>query len=206
MSGLIGKKIGMTSYFDADGKSVGCTLVEVGPCVVTHVKTNEKDGYKAVQLGYSEKKEKSTTQSLVGHFKKANTTPKAKLAEFKTFDKALTLGDTLLASDVFTEGDFIDAIGTSKGKGFQGVVKRHGFAGVGGQTHGQHNRLRHAGSIGSCSFPARVFPGVRMAGRMGTQRTKVQNLQVLKIYPEKNLLVLSGSLPGAINSFVILEK
>lgn len=206
MSGLIGKKIGMTSYYDAEGKAVGCTLVEVGPCVVTHVKTTEKDGYKAVQLGFSEKKEKNTPQSMVGHFKKANTTPKAKLAEFKTFEKELSLGDTLTVGDVFVEGDFIDAIGTSKGRGFQGVVKRHGFNGVGGQTHGQHNRARHAGSIGSCSFPARVFPGIRMAGRMGNQRTKVQNLQVLKLYPEKNLLVLSGSLPGSINSFVILEK
>jgi large subunit ribosomal protein L3 len=206
MSGLIGKKIGMTSYYDAEGKAVGCTLVQVGPCVVTQVKTTEKDGYKAVQLGFSEKKEKNTAQSLVGHFKKANTTPKAKIAEFKTFEKSVNLGDTLTVSDVFVEGDFIDAIGTSKGKGFQGVVKRHGFQGVGGQTHGQHNRLRHAGSIGSCSFPARVFPGIRMAGRMGNQRTKVQNLQVLKLYPEKNLLVVSGALPGAINSFVILEK
>ncbi len=196
----------MTSYFDTEGKSVGCTLIEVGPCVVTHVKTTEKDGYKAVQLGFSEKKEKSTPQSMVGHFKKANTTPKAKLAEFKTFDKEVSLGDTLKVADVFVEGDFVDAIGTSKGKGFQGVVRRHGFQGVGGQTHGQHNRLRHAGSIGSCSFPARVFPGIRMAGRMGNQRTKVQNLKVLKLYPEKNLLVLSGSLPGSINSFVILEK
>lgn len=206
MSGLIGKKIGMTSYYDAEGKAVGCTLVEVGPCVVTHVKTTEKDGYQAVQLGYSERKEKNTPQSLVGHFKKANTTPKAKLAEFKTFEKALNLGDTLSVGDVFVEGDFIDVVGTSKGRGFQGVVKRHNFNGVGGQTHGQHNRARHPGSIGSCSFPARVFPGIRMAGRMGNQRTKVQNLQVLKLYPEKNLLVVSGSLPGSINSFVILEK
>lgn len=206
MSGLIGKKIGMTSYYDAEGKAIGCTLVEVGPCVVTHVKTTEKDGYQAVQLGYSERKEKNTPQSLVGHFKKANTTPKAKLAEFKTFEKALNLGDTLTVADVFVEGDFVDVVGTSKGRGFQGVVKRHNFSGVGGQTHGQHNRARHPGSIGSCSFPARVFPGIRMAGRMGNQRTKVQNLQVLKLYPEKNLLVVGGSLPGSINSFVILEK
>jgi len=196
----------MTSYYDAEGKAVGCTLVEVGPCVVTHVKTTEKDGYKAVQLGFSEKKEKNTSAALIGHFKKANTTPKSKLAEFKTFGKEVSLGDTLTVGDVFVEGDFIDAIGTSKGRGFQGVVRRHGFSGVGGQTHGQHNRARHAGSIGSCSFPARVFPGIRMAGRMGNQRTKVQNLQVLKLYPEKNLLVLGGSLPGSINSFVILEK
>jgi large subunit ribosomal protein L3 len=206
MSGLIGKKIGMTSFYDANGKAIGCTLVEVGPCVVTHVKTKDKDGYAAVQLGYSDKKEKNTSQALSGHFKKANTTPKAKLVEFKTFEKQLNLGDTLSVSDVFVEGDFVDAIATSKGKGFQGVVKRHGFSGVGGRTHGQHNRARHAGSIGSCSFPARVFPGLRMAGRTGNQRTKVQNLQVLKLYPEKNLLLVSGSLPGSINSFVILEK
>ena len=206
MSGLIGKKIGMTSYYDAEGKAVGCTLVQVGPCVVTQVKTTEKDGYKAVQLGFSEKKEKNTAQSMTGHFKKANTTPKAKVAEFKVFDKQVSLGEVLNVTDIFSEGDFINAIGTSKGKGFQGVVKRHNFQGVGGQTHGQHNRLRHAGSIGSCSFPARVFPGIRMAGRMGNQKSKVQNLLVLKLYPEKNLLVLSGSFPGSINSFVILEK
>jgi len=206
MSGLIGKKIGMTSFYSNDGKAVGCTVIELGPCVVTQVKTVEKDGYNAVQLGFGEKREKSTTKGLSGHFKKASTTPKSKLVEFKTFEKSLNLGDTLSLSDVFAEGDFIDAIGTSKGKGFQGVVKRHGFAGVGGQTHGQHNRGRHAGSIGSCSFPARVFPGIRMAGRMGNQRTKVQNLQVIKVYPEKNMLVISGSLPGAKNSFVILEK
>ena len=206
MSGLIGKKIGMTSFYSNDGKAVGCTVIELGPCVVTQVKTAEKDGYNAVQLGFGEKREKSTTKGLAGHFKKANTTPKSKIVEFKSFEKSLSLGDTLSLADIFVEGDFVDAIGTSKGKGFQGVVKRHGFAGVGGQTHGQHNRGRHAGSIGSCSFPARVFPGIRMAGRMGNQRTKVQNLQVIKVYPEKNMLVLSGSLPGAKNSFVILEK
>ena len=157
MSGLIGKKIGMTTYFGEDGKSVSCTLVEVGPCVVTQVKSVEKDGYKAVQLGFSEKREKSTTKSLAGHFKKANTTPKSKLAEFKEFEKELSLGDSLNLTDVFAEGDFVDAVGTSKGKGFQGVVKRHGFSGVGGQTHGQHNRARHPGSVGSSSFPSRVF-------------------------------------------------
>jgi large subunit ribosomal protein L3 len=162
MSGLIGKKIGMTSFYDATGKAVGCTLVELGPCVVTQVKTQEKDGYKAIQLGYSEKKEKNTSQALVGHFKKANTTPKGKVAEFTTFEKEVSLGDTLKVEDIFVEGDFVDAIGTSKGRGFQGVVKRHGFAGVGGRTHGQHNRARHPGSVGSCSFPARVFPGIRM--------------------------------------------
>lgn len=205
MSGLIGKKIGMTSFYGADGKAVGCTVIELGPCVVTQIKTAEKDGYQAVQLGYGEKKEKTTTSSLIGHFKKASTTPKAKLAEFE-FDKEVSLGQTLTVTDIFAEGDFVDAIGTSKGKGFQGVVKRHGFNGVGGRTHGQHNRQRHAGSIGSCSFPARVFPGIRMAGRMGTDRVKVQNLQIVKVYAEKNLIVLSGSIPGAKNSFVAIEK
>ncbi len=196
----------MTRYYHAAGKAVGCTLVQLGPCVVTQVKTKEKDGYTAIQLGYNEKKEKNTSQALVGHFKKANTTPKGKVAEFKSFDKELSLGDTLKVEDIFVEGDFVDATGTSKGKGFQGVVKRHGFAGVGGRTHGQHNRARHPGSIGSCSFPARVFPGTRMGGRLGNQKTKMANLQVLKLYPEKNLIVISGSLPGSINSYVILEK
>jgi large subunit ribosomal protein L3 len=206
MSGLIGKKIGMTSYFNEEGKSLGCTVVELGPCVVTQIKTVETDGYKAVQLGYGDKKEKNTSLGLQGHFKRASTTPKQKVVEFKEFNTAATLGQVFNVSDIFVEGDFVDACGISKGKGFQGVVKRHGFAGVGGQTHGQHNRQRHAGSIGSCSFPARVFPGIRMAGRMGNQKTKVQNLKVLKIYPEKNVLVLSGSVPGANNSFLILEK
>ncbi|HXA02783.1 MAG TPA: 50S ribosomal protein L3, partial [Cytophagaceae bacterium] len=164
MSGIIGRKIGMTTVFGEDGKSIPCTLIEAGPCVVTQIRSVEKDGYKAVQLAYGEKREKSTTKALAGHFKKAATTPKIKLVEFKEFEKEFTLGDKIVVSDIFNVGDFIDAIGTSKGKGFQGVVKRHGFAGVGGQTHGQHNRARHAGSIGSCSYPARVFPGMRMAG------------------------------------------
>ncbi|MCS6824210.1 MAG: 50S ribosomal protein L3 [Cytophagaceae bacterium] len=206
MSGLIGKKIGMTRYFDNDGRSFGCTVVEVGPCVVTQLKTLEKDGYNAVQLGFGEKKEKNTSKALIGHFKKSGTTPKAKVAEFKDFSKSVNLGDILNVADIFSEGDFVDVIGTSKGRGFQGVVKRHGFSGVGGQTHGQHNRQRHPGSVGSCSFPARTFPGLRMAGRMGNQRVKVQNLQVLKLFPEKNLMLISGSLPGANNSFVIIEK
>jgi len=207
MSGLIGKKIGMTSiYNDADGKSIAATLLEVGPCVVTQVKSQERDGYAAVQLGFGEAKEKNVTKPLKGHFKKAGTTVKAKLVEFKSFDKELALGQTLVASDVFENGDFIDVVGTSKGKGFQGVVKRHSFSGVGGQTHGQHNRGRHPGSIGACSFPARVFKGMKMAGRTGTQRVKVNNLQVLKLYPEKNLLLVSGSVPGSNNSYVILEK
>ena len=205
MSGIIGKKIGMTSLYNADGTALACTLIEAGPCVVTQVKTVEKEGYSAIQLGYGEKKEKHTTQPLLGHFKKAGTTPKKKLVEFKSFETALNLGETVNA-DLFAEGDFVDAIGTSKGKGFQGVVKRHGFAGVGGQTHGQHNRGRHPGSIGACSFPSRVFKGIRMAGRTGGNRVKVQNLQVLKVYTEKNLIVVSGSIPGAKNSYVILEK
>lgn len=205
MSGIIGKKLGMTSLYNADGSAVACTLIEAGPCVVTQVKTVETDGYEAVQLGFGEKKEKQTTKPLQGHFKKAGTTPKRKLVEFKTFEDSLKLGD-LIAVGIFAEGDFVDVIGTSKGRGFQGVVKRHGFSGVGGQTHGQHNRGRHPGSIGACSFPSRVFKGLRMAGRMGNDRVKVQNLKILKVYPEQNLLVVSGSLPGAKNSFVIIEK
>ncbi|MES2730284.1 MAG: 50S ribosomal protein L3 [Bacteroidota bacterium] len=206
MSGIIGKKIGMTSIFGADGQYVACTLIEAGPCVVTQVKNVDTDGYEAVQLGYGEKKEKHTTKPMIGHFKKANTTPKRKLVEFKGFKETLNLGDTIQVQDVFAEGEFLDAVGTSKGKGFQGVVKRHGFAGVGGATHGQHNRLRHPGSIGACSFPSRVFKGLRMAGRMGGNRVTVENLRVLKVIPEQNLLVLSGSIPGAKNSLVILEK
>jgi large subunit ribosomal protein L3 len=206
MSGIIGKKIGMTTVFGEDGKSIPCTLIEAGPCVVTQIRSVEKDGYKAVQLAFGEKREKSTTKALAGHFKKASTTPKLKLAEFKEFEKEFNLGDTIVLSDIFNVGDFIDAIGTSKGKGFQGVVKRHGFAGVGGQTHGQHNRARHAGSIGSCSYPARVFPGMRMAGRLGNARVKIQNLKVVRVMADKNLIVISGAVPGANNSFVILEK
>lgn len=205
MSGIIGKKIGMTSLYNNDGTIVPCTLIEAGPCVVTQVKTVETDGYSAIQLGFGDKKEKHTTKPLIGHFAKANTAPKRKVVEFKSFENALTLGETINA-EIFAEGDFVDAIGTSKGKGFQGVVKRHGFGGVGGQTHGQHNRGRHPGSIGACSFPARVFKGIRMGGRMGGNRVKVQNLQVLKVISDKNLIVVSGSIPGAKNSFVILEK
>jgi large subunit ribosomal protein L3 len=205
MSGIIGKKIGMTSLFDADGRNIACTVIEASVNVVTQIKTVEKDGYSAIQLGYGDRKEKHTTKALAGHFKKAGTTPKKKLVEFRYFEKSLSLGEAIDVS-LFIEGDFIDAIGTSKGKGFQGVVKRHGFAGVGGQTHGQHNRARHAGSIGACSFPARVFKGTRMAGRMGNDRVKVQNLRVLKVMPQHNLIVVSGSVPGAKNSLVILEK
>ncbi|OIN59064.1 50S ribosomal protein L3 [Arsenicibacter rosenii] len=206
MSGLIGKKIGMTSVYNADGQALACTVIQTGPCVVTQVRTTEKDGYEAVQLGFGEKKEKHTNKPLQGHFKKAGTTPKRKLVEFKEFTTEFNLGDTLQVADVFGEGDFVDVVGTAKGRGFQGVVKRHGFGGVGGQTHGQHNRQRHPGSIGACSFPSRVFKGLRMAGRMGGNRVKVQNLKVLKVMPEQNLLVISGSVPGAKNSFVIIEK
>jgi large subunit ribosomal protein L3 len=205
MSGIIGKKIGMTSLYMEDGRALACTLIEAGPCVVTQVKTVATDGYDAVQIGYGEKKEKHTTKSLLGHFKKAKTTPKKKLVEFRSFEGTSNLGDVITVEG-FEIGSYIDAVGTSKGKGFQGVVKRHGFGGVGGQTHGQHNRGRHPGSIGACSFPSRVFKGLRMAGRTGGNRVKVQNLEILKIYPEKNLLVVSGSVPGAKNSYVIIEN
>jgi len=205
MSGIIGKKIGMTTFYAEDGASLACTVVEATPNVVTQVKTKEKDGYAAVQLGFGEKREKSTSKPLQGHFKKAGTTPRLKVVEFKTFTSELAAGQ-LVDLNIFVEGDFIDGIGTSKGKGFQGVVKRHGFAGVGGQTHGQHNRGRHPGSIGACSFPARVFKGLKMAGRTGGTRVKVQNLRILKLLPAKNLILVSGSLPGHNNSYVILEK
>ncbi len=207
MPGLIGKKIGMTSVFSADGKNVPCTVIEAGPCVVTQLRTVEKDGYAAVQLAYDETTEKHTSAPLSGHFKKAGTTPKRKLVEFKAdFAGELKLGDTVSLADVITDAvPFVDVVGTSKGKGFQGVVKRHGFAGVGGQTHGQHNRLRHPGSMGASSWPSRVFPGMRMAGHMGAERVKVENLQVLKVIPENNILVVKGSVPGAKGSYVIVE-
>ncbi|WP_166920449.1 50S ribosomal protein L3 [Thermonema lapsum] len=206
MPGIIGKKIGMTSIYGANGELIPCTVIEAGPCVVTQVKTIEKDGYKAVQLGFGERKEKNTPKPLLGHFQKAGTTPKMKLVEFKDFEKEFNLGDVVRIEDVFEEGEYVDVVGTSKGKGFQGVVKRHGFAGVGESTHGQHNRERAPGSIGASSFPSRVFKGKRMAGRTGNDRVTIQNLRVLKIYPEKNLILVSGSVPGAKNSFVILEK
>ncbi|WP_394991206.1 50S ribosomal protein L3 [Emticicia sp.] len=206
MSGIIGKKVGMTTIFNAEGQAVPCTLIEAGPCVVTQVRTEEKDGYTAIQLGYGEKKEKNTSRPLVGHFKKAGTTPKRKLIEFKEFEKQYALGETIRVEDVFAEGDFLDISGNSKGRGFQGVVKRHGFAGVGGQTHGQHNRGRHPGSIGACSFPSRVFKGVRMGGRMGNTRTTIQNLKVLKVMTEQNLIIVNGSIPGAKNSYITLHK
>src|SRR5690606_6258945 len=206
MSGLIGKKIGMTSLYGADEQALACTVIQAGPCVVTQVKTKESDGYNAVQLGFGERKPKHTTKPLLGHFQKASTTPKRKLVEFKYFQKQLQLGETLSVQDVFVEGEYVDVVGKTKGRGFQGVVERHGFAGVGGQTHGEHNRQRHPGSIGACSFPSRVFKGLRMAGRMGGNRVTIQNLRVLKVIPEQNLLVVSGSIPGAKNSFVIIEK
>ena len=206
MPGLIGKKIGMTSVFGADGKNIPCTVIEAGPCVVTQIRTVEKDGYAAVQLAYDEISEKHASKALKGHFEKAGTTPKRKLVEFKTdFAQELNLGDTLTVADVFGDVQFVDVVGTSKGKGFQGVVKRHGFAGVGGQTHGQHNRLRHPGSLGACSWPSRVFKGTRMAGHMGNARVKVFNLEVLKVMPENNLIVVKGSVPGAKGSYVIME-
>ncbi|HRH01257.1 MAG TPA: 50S ribosomal protein L3 [Bacteroidia bacterium] len=205
MSGIIGKKVGMTSIFGANGKNLPCTVIEAGPCVVTQVRTLEKDGYEAVQLAYDEKKEKNTSNALKGHFAKAGTTPKRKLAEFKGFEEPKALGDKV-GVEFFAEGDFVDVVGTSKGKGFQGVVKRHGFSGVGGQTHGQHNRLRAPGSMGASSWPSRVFPGMRMAGRMGGDRKKVQNLEVLKVIADKNLLIVKGSVPGAKGSYILLEK
>jgi large subunit ribosomal protein L3 len=206
MSGLIGKKIGMTSFFTQDGRSVGCTVVEAEPSFVSQIKSVDSDGYSAVQLAYGDCKEKSLSKAEIGHLAKAKVSAKRKLVEFRDFNVEVSLGQSLSLSDIFNEGDVVDAIGTSKGRGFQGVVKRHNFSGVGGQTHGQHNRLRHPGSIGACSFPARVFKGTRMAGRMGNNRVKVQNLEILKIYPEKNLLIISGAIPGAKNSFVVLEK
>ena len=209
MSGLIGKKIGMTSVFDAEGRNIPCTVIEAGPCVVTQIRTEETDGYAAVQLAYDEKKEKHTSAPLMGHFKKANTTPKRKLVEFANdFNKELQLGDTITVSDIFAEGEesWVDVTGISKGKGFQGVVKRHGFAGVGGQTHGQHNRLRAPGSLGASSWPSRVFKGMRMAGRTGGDRVKILNLKVIKVIPENNLILVKGSIPGAKGSYVIVEE
>lgn len=207
MSGLIGKKVGMTSIYDASGKNIPCTVVEAGPCVITQVRTVEIDGYEAIQMAFDEKKEKRTSKALKGHFAKAGTTPKKLVAEFTRFEKGhqKTFGDVLKA-DVFIEGEFIDVVGVSKGKGFQGVVKRHGFAGVGQATHGQHNRLRAPGSLGASSWPSRVFKGMRMAGRTGGNRVKMINLQVMKIDPEKNLIVVKGSVPGPNGSYLILER
>jgi large subunit ribosomal protein L3 len=205
MSGIIGRKIGMTSVFDNSGKQIPCTVIEAGPCVVTQVKTTEKDGYKAVQLAYGERKEKNTPAAQKGIFAKANTTPKAKVAEFKGFLTDLSLGQSIEV-DLFEVGEFVDVVGTSKGKGFQGVVKRHGFSGVGMQTHGQHNRLRAPGSLGASSDPSRVFKGMRMAGRMGGVRVKKTNLEILKVLKDQNLLVVKGSVPGHNGAFLLIEK
>ena len=206
MSGLIGRKIGMSSLFDEKGKNVPCTVLELGPCVVTQVKTKEKDGYDALQLGFEDKPIKKVNKSLSGHFNKAKVNPKKKLTEFKmNFEKDLKLGDTITVEH-FKEGEYVDVSAISKGKGFQGVVKRHGFKGVGQSTHGQHNRLRAPGSIGAASYPARVFKGMRMAGQTGAEKVKIQNLIVLKVMPEKNVLVVKGSVPGHKNSYVIVQK
>ena len=206
MPGLIGKKIGMTSVFDAAGKNLPCTVIEAGPCVVTQIRTVEKDGYAAVQLSYDDIKEKHASKPLQGHFKKAETTPKRKLVEFKNdFPMELKVGQVITLADLSEGVEWVDVTGTSKGKGFQGVVKRHGFQGVGGQTHGQDDRLRHPGSMGASSWPSRVFKGMRMAGHMGGDRVKVFNLQVIKVIPENNLLILKGSIPGAKGSYVIVE-
>ena len=205
MSGLIGKKIGMTSIFDENGKNIPCTVIEAGPCVVTQVRTKAVDGYEAFQLGFDDKTEKHATKADLGHFKKAGTSAKKKVVEFQEFEMEYKLGD-LITVDLFSEGEFVDVQGVSKGKGFQGVVKRHGFGGVGQATHGQHNRLRAPGSVGASSYPSRVFKGMRMAGRMGGDNVKVQNLRVLKVVAEKNLLVVKGAIPGCKNSYVIIQK
>lgn len=217
MNGLIGKKVGMTSIFTEAGKNVACTVVEVGPCVITQVKTEESDGYSSIQLGFAEAKEKNTSKGLLGHFEKANTTPKRKVVEFRNFDvdalaevdgkpTEVALGSTLTAEDVFIEGDKVHVVGISKGKGFQGVVKRYNFKGVNDATHGQHNRQRAPGSIGAASYPAKVFKGMRMGGRTGGKRIKMTNLEVLKIFPEKNLLLIKGAIPGHKGAFVVVEK
>ena len=205
MSGLIGRKIGMTSIFDENGKNIPCTVIEAGPCVVTQVRTKEVDGYEALQLGFDDKNEKHSTKAAVGHFAKAGTVAKKKVVEFQDFATEQKLGDVIDVS-MFVEGEFVDVQGVSKGKGFQGVVKRHGFGGVGQATHGQHNRLRAPGSVGASSYPSRVFKGMRMAGRMGGDNVKVQNLRVLKVVADKNLLVIKGCVPGHNNSYVIIQK
>ena len=206
MPGLIGKKVGMTSIYGASGKNIPCTVLEVGPCVVTQVRTLEKDGYSAVELGFGSRSEKNTSKAMLGHFKKAGVDPQRHLVEFKSFNDELQSGDTLKVEDVFNEGEYVSVIGTSKGKGFQGVVKRHGFAGVGQATHGQHNRLRAPGSIGAASYPARVFKGMRMAGQMGNSRVTIENLEVLKVLPEEGILVVKGAVPGHKGSTVVIRK
>lgn len=206
MPGLIAKKVGMTSIFDENGKNIACTLIQTGPNVVTQVKTVDTDGYTAIQVGFDEKKEKRTSAAMKGHFSKASTSPKRKVIEFRNPVMERQLGDELKMDEIFSEGEFVDVVGTSKGKGFQGVVKRHNFGGVGQATHGQHNRLRAPGAIGACATPSRVFKGLRMAGRTGGKRVKVMNLRVMKMYPQDGLILLSGAIPGAKNSYVILEK
>ena len=205
MSGLIGKKIGMTSLYDDEGNNLACTVIEAGPCIVTQVKNKDKDGYDSVQLGFLDKKEKKYTKSEIGHFKNAKTDPKQNICEFKNFNNELNIGD-VVSVDHFIEGEFVDVSGISKGKGFQGVVKRHGFAGVGDSTHGQHNRLRAPGSIGAGSSPSRVFKGMRMAGQTGNSMVKVLNLKVVKVMPEDNILIVRGSVPGHNNSYIIVQK
>jgi len=205
MSGIIGKKVGMTSIFDASGKNIPCTVIEAGPCVVTQVRTEEVDGYSAVQLAYDEAKEKNTSKAMMGHFKKAKTTPKRMLVEFTRFEDKKKLGDEITV-DVFSEGEFVDVVGISKGKGFQGVVKRYNFRGVNDATHGQHNRLRAPGSIGASSYPSRVFKGMRMAGRTGGNRVKMINLEVLKVVADKNLIIVKGSIAGPSGSYVMIER
>jgi len=205
MAGLIGKKIGMTSIFSADGRNVPCTIIQAGPCVVTQVKNVETDGYEAVQLGYDDKKEINTTKGELGHFKKAGVTPKFKVVEFQSFEQELALGSEVDVT-LFKQGEFVDVSGVTKGKGFQGVVKRHNFGGVGQATHGQHNRLRAPGAIGACSTPARVFKGIKMAGQMGNKRRSIANLEILKVVEEQNLIVVKGSVPGSKNSYVTIEK
>ena len=205
MSGLIGRKIGMTSIFDENGKNIPCTVIEAGPCTVTQVRTNAVDGYEALQLGFDDKTDKHATKAELGHFKKAGTSAKRKVVEFQGFEGEYKLGDNITV-ELFSEGEFVDVQGVSKGKGFQGVVKRHGFGGVGQATHGQHNRLRAPGSVGASSYPSRVFKGMRMAGRTGGENVKVQNLRVLKVVADKNLIVIKGAVPGHKNSYVIISK
>jgi len=206
VNGIIGKKIGMTSIYVDGGKNIACTIIEAGPCVVTQVRSEETDGYEALQLAYGEAKAKNTSKPLLGHFEKSSTTPKHKLVEFRGCNLEKSLGDTITAEEVFVEGDKVNVVGVSKGKGFQGVVKRHGFGGVGQATHGQHNRLRAPGSIGACSYPAKVFKGMKMAGQTGNKRIKTMNLKIVKIFPERNLILVKGAIPGSKGSFVIIEK
>jgi large subunit ribosomal protein L3 len=205
MKGIIGKKIGMTSIFDAQGKNIPCTVIEAGPCVITQVKTVENDGYEAIQLGFGAKKEKNTTKQMLGHFAKSGSAPKRKVMEFTNIATDKTVGDVITA-EVFTEGELVNVIGFTKGKGFQGVVKRHGFSGIGMGTHGQHDRSRAPGSLGGSSYPARVFKGLRMAGRMGGVRVKTKNLKVVKVFTDQNLILVNGNVPGAKGSFVIIEN